>query len=74
MQSQENNKARGKGNTPDLAKEKKNQLTVTLFVGEKQVEELTAEQREKMSQRLSKAMGVYYCSRMGEYGKISNGQ
>ena len=55
--------------TPDLAKDKKG-LTVTFFVGGKQVESLTDEQKEKMADRLSKATSIYYSSRMSEFGKI----
>ena len=62
MQSQEINKV----NKPDLAKDK-NQLTVTLFIGEKQIEELTPEQCERMAQRLSKTMSIYYSSHSKEY-------
>ena len=42
MQSQAINK--GRVHTPDLAKEKKKELTVTLYIGGKQVETLTSEQ------------------------------
>ena len=71
MQSQEIKNAEVKVNTPDLAKEKKNQLTVTIFVGGKQVDELTAEQKERMAQRLSKTMGTYYTAHADEYQKIN---
>lgn len=71
MQSQETNKAEVKVHIPDLAKDKKNQLTVTLYVGSKQVDTLSAEQRERMAQKLSKTMGVYYTSHLSEYEKIS---
>ena len=55
--------------TPDLAKDKK-KLTVTFFVGGKQVESLTDEQKEKMAKRLSKTMSLYYSSQVTEFGKI----
>ena len=71
MQSQGINKAEVKVQTPDLAKDKKNQLTVTLFVGGKQVDELTAEQKERMAQRLSKTMGAYYTAHADEFQKIN---
>lgn len=45
-------------------------LTVTLHIGGKQVETLTAEQREKMAQRLSEAMSIYYTSHVDEFKKI----
>ena len=70
MQSQEINNSEVKVHTPDLAKDKKNQLTVTLFVGGKQVDKLTAEQRERMAQRLSKTMSVYYTAHTDEFQKI----
>ena len=67
MQSQE--LTQGKVKTPDLAKEK-NKLTVTLYVGGKQVESLTAEQSERIAERLSKSMSLYYTSHADEYQKI----
>ena len=70
MQSQEINKTEGKVHTPDLAKDKKNQLTVSLYIGGKEVEELTAEQSERMANRLSKAMSLYYTAHLDEYQKI----
>lgn len=70
MQSQEIGKAEVKVHTPDLAKDKKNQLTVTLFVGGKQVDKLTPEQSEQMAKRLSKTMSLYYTAHSDEYQKI----
>ena len=70
MQSQEINKVEVKVHTPDLAKDKKNQLTVSLYIGGKEVEELTAEQSERMANRLSKAMSLYYTAHLDEYQKI----
>ena len=67
MQSQEIN-TQGKGK-PDLAKDK-NKLTVTLYVGDKRVESLTAEQCENLSKRLSNVMSVYYTHHSAEYTKI----
>ena len=67
MQSQEH--TQGKVKTPDLAKDK-NKLTVTLFVGGKQVESLTAEQSERISERLSKSMSLYYTNHSTEFQKI----
>jgi hypothetical protein len=66
MQSQDRAKERV---TPDLAKEKK-QLTVTLYIGDKQIDTLTAEQRERMANRLSKAMNLYYSSHPVEYEQM----
>lgn len=45
-------------------------LTVTLHIGGKQVDELTEEQCEKISQRLSEVMSLYYTSHKDEYQKI----
>lgn len=70
MQSQGINKTEVQVHTPDLAKDKKNQLTVTFYVGGKQVDELTPEQSERMAQRLSKTMGVYYTAHSDEFKKI----
>ena len=72
MQSQEINKAEVKVHTPDLAKDKKKkQLTVTLFVGGKQVDTLSTEQRERMAQRLSERMSIYYTAHSEECQKIN---
>ena len=67
MQSQDIVKGKVK---PDLAKDKKNGLTVTFFIGDKQVDELTPDQTEKMAKRLSKAMSIYYTGHSDEYMKI----
>jgi hypothetical protein len=45
-------------------------LTVTLHIGDKQIDKLTPEQCERMAQRLSKTMSLYYTSNMDEYQKI----
>lgn len=45
-------------------------LTVTLHIGGKQVDTLTPEQRERMAQRLSEKMSLYYTAHMDEYQKI----
>lgn len=68
MQSQEIN-TQGKVKTPDLAKDK-NKLTVTLYVGGEKVEKLTAEQSERIAERLSNAMSLYYANHSAEYKKI----
>lgn len=49
---------------------KTNKLTVTLHIGDKQVETLTEAQRDKISEKLSDAMSVYYTAHPGEYLKI----
>lgn len=68
MQSQEINKE-VKVDKPDLAKEKKG-LTVTLFIGDKQIEELTPEQSERLAKRLSKTMSGYYSAHPSEYQNL----
>lgn len=46
------------------------ELTVTLYVGGKQVETLTEEQKEKMAQRLSESMSHYYSANLEEFQRI----
>lgn len=45
-------------------------LTVTFHIGGKQVDKLTAEQCERMAQRLTESMSLYYTAHMDEYTKI----
>lgn len=47
-------------------------LTVTLHIGGKQIDTLTAEQREKMAKRLTETMSLYYTPRAEEFRKIKN--
>lgn len=47
-----------------------NKLTVTLHIGGKQVETLTEDEREKMTQSISKAMSIYYTAHPEEFTKI----
>ena len=47
-------------------------LTVTLHIGGKQVDKLTPEQCERMAQRLSEAMSIYYTAHPEEYAKLKN--
>lgn len=49
-------------------KEKK--LTVSIHIGGKQVDSLTKEQCERVSDRLSEAMNLYYTAHPEEYSKI----
>ena len=72
MQSQEIKIEEVKVHTPDLAKDKKKGLTVTLFVGGEQVDTLTPEQRERMARRLSERMSIYYTAHSEEYQNIKN--
>jgi len=45
-------------------------LTVTLHIGGKQVDTLTAEQTERMAERLSEAMTLYYSAHPQEYQEL----
>lgn len=45
-------------------------LTVTLHIGGKQVDKLTAEQSERMAQRLSETMSLYYTAHPNEYQEL----
>ena len=45
-------------------------LTVTLHIGGKQVDSLTPEQSEKMAQRLTETMSLYYTTKLDEFKKI----
>ena len=50
-------------------KEKK--LTCTFFVGGKQVDKLTPEHLDKMSQRLGEVMSLYYTAHHDELAKLN---
>lgn len=47
-------------------------LTTTMYVGGKEVESLTEEQIEKMAQKLSETMSVYYTAHPEEFRKIKS--
>jgi hypothetical protein len=49
---------------------KQKPLTVTLHIGGKQVDTLTPEQRERMAQKISEVMSLYYTAHPEEYQKI----
>lgn len=49
---------------------KQKPLTVTLHIGGKQVDTLTPEQRERMAQKVSEVMSLYYTAHPEEYQKI----
>lgn len=49
---------------------KETKLTVTIHIGGKQVDKLTEEQTERMAQRLTETMSLYYTSHKREYEKI----
>ena len=46
------------------------ELTVTLFIGNRQIETLTEDQKEKMAKRLSEQMSLYYTAHPEEYQKL----
>ena len=54
------------------ASKRKKELTCTFYIGGKQVETLTEEQREVMAQRLSKAMSLYYTAHPEEFEQIKD--
>ena len=45
-------------------------LTVTFHIGDKQVDKLTADQSERMAQRLSETMSLYYTAHPTEFTQI----
>jgi hypothetical protein len=45
-------------------------LTVTLHIGGKQVDKLTTEQSERMAQRLSETMSLYYTANPKEFATL----
>jgi hypothetical protein len=49
---------------------KEQTLTCTFFVGGKQVEKLTPEQTERMAQRLTETMSLYYTAHPEEYSQL----
>ena len=49
---------------------KDTKLTVTLHIGGKQVDKLTPEQSDRMAQRLTEAMSIYYTAQPKEFQNI----
>lgn len=49
---------------------KDTKLTVTFYVGGKQVEKLTPEQLDRMAERLSETMSRYYSNNISEFVQI----
>ncbi len=45
-------------------------LIVELFVGDQKIETLTEEQKERMAERLSVNMSLYYTQHPEEYAKL----
>ena len=48
------------------------ELTVTLHIGGKQIDKLTAEQSERIAQRLTEAMETYYTAHPEEFKNLTN--
>ncbi len=48
----------------------KGTLTVTLHIGGQQVESLSPEQTERMAERLSEAMSIYFTAHPEEYSQL----
>lgn len=48
----------------------KKELTVTLHIGGEQVETLTEEQRDRLAERMSEAVSLYYTAHLDEYLKL----
>jgi hypothetical protein len=46
------------------------ELTFSLYIGGKEIETLSEEQRARMAQRLSESMSLYYTQHPEEYEKI----
>lgn len=51
---------------------KEKELTVTLHIGGKQVDKLTPEQTERMAERLSESMSLYYTAHPEEYREMKS--
>ena len=49
---------------------KNTKLTVTIHIGGKQVDKLTGDQKERLAQKLSDAMSLYYTANKGELKKM----
>jgi hypothetical protein len=45
-------------------------LTVTLHIGGKQIDKLTPDQSERMAQRLSESMSLYYSAKTAEFTRL----
>lgn len=46
-------------------------LTYTIYVGGKQVDQLTPDQMDRMAERIGEAMSVYYTAHPQEYRQIA---
>ena len=47
-------------------------ITIEIFVGDQRVDKLTQEQKERMAQRLSEHMSLYYTQHIDEYAKLKS--
>lgn len=45
-------------------------ITVTIYVGDRKVDTLTGEQSERVAQRMSEAMSLYYTAHPEEYKRL----
>ena len=45
-------------------------ITIEIFVGDQKIEKLTEEQKERMAQRLSEHMSLFYTQHPEEYAKL----
>ena len=45
-------------------------ITIEIFVGDQRVDKLTQEQKERMAQRLSEHMSLYYTQHPLEYQRL----
>jgi hypothetical protein len=49
---------------------KDTKLTVTFHIGDKQIDKLTSEQADRMAERLSEAMSLYYTAHPQEFTNL----
>lgn len=47
-------------------------LKVILYMGDKRIEELTPEQKERLAQRLTERMSLYYAAHPEEFAALKN--
>ena len=45
-------------------------MTCTFYVGDQKVEELTQEQLDRMSEKLSEAMSIYYSKHPDQFERV----
>jgi hypothetical protein len=49
---------------------KDTKLTVTLYIGGKKIDKLTAEQSERMAERMSESVSLYYTAHPTEFANL----